>query len=479
MKSPLRRIRLSRFNIRQLLLLTMLIGILLAMIANARRQQPAQAFEAIAFSPDGKRIAIVGEENTQIIRLADKTLLGSVPIGFSGYGGRQVVSFVDDDTVALFSQGNRVAGPACGVYLYSISERKLITKTSIGPWGTVAICPVGFAVRNRANNKLTFQLFAPGAKLVSTNVRTSDDRIWLSESGQWVTCFSDFHQSRGPNMPGPTPSSELLDLTNQKTETFDQPHSDAILAPDGSRILLAGRSGANLLDRKTHAIIWRFELGNRAEDCRFSSDGSLVAIQGTIENNSPNSFRREQFISILNANSGQEILRIDTNDRLRSAFVFSPDGKTIAVADSSDYFRGVQLWDISEGKMTGTVGGSKRIQLLILYPILLLIWTLFWTKSRSAPNQTSDSDTGTEGDVDKDDNKTRSMIGRLFNTGLAVAGFAIICFFSAICFFTMTDAGQFGQLPIWSQSFAVAIVVGACLSGVGLMAWGIHRLGKQ
>ena len=460
-----------RFSIFQMFLLIVLIAVLLAMVVNARRQQPAQAFKAVCFSPDGSRLALGGEENTQIIDVSTGSILGTIPIKTSRTGGPDLLCFVNNDQLAIF--GNRAFDMSADVYIYSVGDGKLDSKMQFDVWNfkdSAVVGAKGFAHRDTTKNVLEFRSYESNNVLASVPVRKSDDRMGLGPSGDVVTLFSGFHQSRMPGMAGPTPSTDVLSIDGV-VKTFAGPHSDAVLSPDGSKILLSGfRKDTQLLDFKSKAVLWTCAEGIDSEGSKFSPDGKRVAIHCKTEALVGQSFQRDQFVVVLDSETGEELLRIDTCDRLNSAFAFSPDGKTLALAQPDEYFRGVELWNVDAGKLFTRRGGSKRVLMLALYPAMVLLWTVFWIRSAQPVRK------GNESMADL--TIPKSKFRRIGYGAMAVSGFLIVCWFSTICFFTMSESGMFGQLPFWNKSIAVVLVTVACLAGVCLLVIGVRRCQK-
>ena len=456
--------RIPRFSIVQMLMLTVLVAILLAMVVNAGQKQPAQAFSNVCFSPSGSRLALAGEENTLFVDVATGYVLATLPIRVSRAGGPDLLSFITEDQLAIV--GHRAFSTEPGVYVCSFNEDKFESKLLFEVPSFkdgVAVGPTGYAIRDSRNNVLEFRTYDSEKAQSSVPIRKSDDRVGLSPAGDAVTLFSGFHKFRGPGMAGPNPLTELVKFDGTTT-TFAGPHSNAVVSPDGSKILLSGfQKGAELVDSTTGEVFWSCPEGLDSEESKFSADGNQVAIHCKKETRVGKSLERDNFVMVLDAETGEEQLRIDTCDRRDSSFAFSPDGKMLALAEPDEYFRGVELWSIDQRKQVMRRGGTRQMT-FVVFPLMILLWTVFWmrTKKASAP-------------VDDADRQRPTRKFRIGYAALAVLGFLVVCFFSTICFFTMSNNGIFAHLPFWNKMMAVVVVITACLGGVCAMVIGTGR----
>ena len=467
---------LPKFGIFRLAMGTMLLAILLAMIVNARRQQPAQRYNAICCSPDGSLIALCGEENTQILDLETGKLKQVVAARTSKYLGSDLVSFLDDGRLAIV--GRDTLSSNSRIFLYDLSNQALASHCGLGANESVAVAPDGFAIASQTTALLEVYTYVPDKCIEVLPLRKSNDRLRINLLGDQFTLFDGFHQSRLPGGTGPTGEAVVVGL-DSKRDTIPGVTSDAIVSPRGSEILVAGPAGAKLLSTATQETLWRWPAGIDAEDSRFSPDGQRVAIQCKTESITPQARTRDYFISVLDVASGEELLRVDVCDRLRSAFQFSNDGGLLIVAQPDEYFRGTEVWDIKTKKLSRRIGGSGLIARVVLYPLFALFWAIVWAAKSAKPQNSA---AAVEAIISDPVESKSTFIRRWLRyrrpvmAVVTLLGFCMFSLFSTICFFTMSQTGAFGQLPVSNQIFATLLVCAACLAGVWIMVVGLRNM---
>ena len=106
-------------------------------------------------------------------------------------------------------------------------------------------------------------------------------------------------------------------------------------SPDGKRLLLTTQAGLTLWDIDGHRIAWD-AAGAEQGHLAFGPDGRLVATGGV-----------ERVIVVRDADDGTVRFRMSGHRSRLHGLAFSPDGRTLASADSEG---SVKFWNVATGQ---------------------------------------------------------------------------------------------------------------------------------
>ncbi len=317
----------------------------------------SDGINAVAFSPDGKTLAI-GRQDGQVSVRHLETDQELPPIE-----GENEVSHL------IFSPGGEILaiGREGGqVQVVDLESNRDISRIAYGlAINSIAFSPDGkaVAIAGENNNVLVWNLdedrelktlrhdqdvnravFSPDGQLLATANEDGTARVWRIDTGQQVDSsqFSDQVKDVVFNSDGETLAAASLDGTitvrdwqaNQTLETLEQgePLQTAVFSPNRNTLATANEDGTvlvwNLQNRQPIASI-----PHEAEGAEmvFSSAGNLLATwsEGTVR--------------VWNLAFNQEVARI-TQDGAIAHVALSPDNQTLAtVADDGT----AQLWHLT------------------------------------------------------------------------------------------------------------------------------------
>ena len=309
---------------------------------------------AVAFSPDGKRLAVAtgagiwiydAKTYREMALLAEHT--GVVRAVAFSPDGRTLASGAQDETVKL--------------------------------WDLKTGHVTTFAGHQRGVESVAF---SPDGKMLAAGTESSTVNLWDAENGQNLVTFKG-HEFRvfsvAFSSDGKTVASgaedntiKLWDVKTKQNIATLTGHKKVILSvafsPDG-RILASGsaddtvklwhvETGQNLHTFKSSDKIFH---GDRVFSVAFSPGGKIVAGGSYFG------------INFWNIETGEEVSVLKGSAAVRfGAIAFSPDGATLASA-SVDRFGGtsgtVMLWDVETGKDLATLHGhTERISAVAFSP---------------------------------------------------------------------------------------------------------------
>ena len=342
-------------------------------------RQPGSGAQAIAFTPDSKRIAVPGPTGTVgIWDLATGRRVGRVAVGRTDVadvlfadGGRTLVASDDGGAVSFVgvATGRRLRPPlsvgdkGAGALALSPDGRLLAAASYDGPivvWDTKTGAPYGspLAADTSPPNGIAFS--PDGRTLVTSHL--SSAVVWNLDGKQMI----------GEPVGGPTDLiSDIAFSPDGKrfaAAEYDKPtvvyetathrpllrihghgRSSAIaFEPNGRRIAVATLDGSmRFFDATTgapagpriapaNAPIWQVA---------FSPDGRLLA--AAVDPNGEAGYqaqRRNGFVELLDTRSGHRVGRIEPRAGTVMAVAFSRDGTLLA---TGSYGHRIDLWDVA------------------------------------------------------------------------------------------------------------------------------------
>jgi WD40 repeat protein len=291
---------------------------------------------AVAFSPDGHRIASTGGLGDNSVRLwnADTGQQAAPPMttepgnqftaAFSRDG--HVLATGDDNTLHLWDAdtGEAIGEPFPGHtdVLRSVTFGADSHHLTTGSWDdTVRLWNFDAALPLTGNSVA----FSPDGQRLATGSDDNDNtvRLWNADIGQAVGATLTEH------------TGEVLSMA---------------FSPDGQRLLsIAEPDRVFIWSPDTGRLISSAVIGRRWRSAAISSDGHTIAVGSD-----------DDTVEVVNADSGQPIatwrpVNVENQDPSSSqveSLAFSPDGHLLATGNSDD--SNVRLWNPDTGQLMGS-----------------------------------------------------------------------------------------------------------------------------
>jgi WD40 repeat protein len=283
----------------------------------------------LAFSPDGRRLAVAGSHlriweassGKELLSLEDPSK-GAVNIAFSP-DGRRLSSLGLDGTVRLWeASGSKplfTIKPGLLLHVAFSPDGRLLALGGLD--GTVHLVEAATGKELRSLKRPQAPFFRDAVSIIGTT------SLAFSPDSQRVVSGD-----------GPFGMVRIWDVATGKQLHSEQRHAKGIsclaFSPDGQRVVSAGQDGFVLLcEAPSGKELFRFR-GEPGpfQSVTFSPDGRLVAHSGN-----------DGTVHILEAAGGKVLRTRKGNSHTLSRVVFSPDGRRLATAGLDGT---VRVWDV-------------------------------------------------------------------------------------------------------------------------------------
>ncbi len=290
---------------------------------------------ATAFTPDGARVAIAGEDRTvHVCETADGAVTATI--------AAPSALAEDDEYVDV------VALSADGAHLVTASGDRMVRLWDIAAGRELAVmehpAPIHFAA------------FSPSGGHLVTSTGDGTLRLFEVPAGREVATISHPDVARAvafsPDGARLVTASEngsvhVWDMTGNRTASLSEPHGkrvyDAEFSPDGTRIATASQDRtARISDAATGRTLLTLAHSAPVAAAAFSADGARI-VTGT-----------DNRALVFDAVSGAELLALEGGDYAVNDAAFNADGSRIVTASSDQT---VRVFDAASGEEIAVLTG--------------------------------------------------------------------------------------------------------------------------
>ncbi len=387
-----------RINIRQMLMLMVLFGLISALVVAIAQRPVRDRPNHLVVSPNGQKVATFSQSgNAVVYDMSDDTavrksrqLVESVPFGFSRFMQQNNVAFADDETLVV-SSFRRFGGKSqTTIWDLHNNETKDLSKSSRPGTDFVSVTSKYLVREDPASNQMLLENIIdsnePNTILpincTKINFSRNVDPVCFSNDTSRVLVVQDVSLQAN--------SSELIlyDVKNKKKIASHQIQSGNLIydysvsiSKDNSIIALRdGNYGLTIFDGQLNRISGPTTMGSfgdRFDQIALSPDGQLLAYSVRYGENSNN-------IRIINTKDQSEVANLKItrswfNFRFEREFQFefSDDGKKLFVTTGSSD-SGLEVWDVASATRLRRVGVVNRFGPGFLYGIGFCIWAGVW-----------------------------------------------------------------------------------------------------
>lgn len=463
-----------RFNLRQVFLLFVLIGIVGGLYSAVLRRPLMFAYDQLDVSPNGNLLLCGSLQGWEVIDLQTggrKYTPSDSGFMFAMMQQRKV-AFCDDDTIGVASGGFPFPGQ---ITQYSISLDEVIGEASVSDFATD---PFNQSIRFDAEliSYLENNAFDPNVSgtlsgpMASLSFFRRSDLSRLRVRLRFPFAVSDVAtNSQGTYAAIGTTGSDvnlIWDLTkNRQVAKWSGSVHQLTYSPDGKHLLVTSEEDFRLMDAASLEVVWAIPMQNgRSRDVAavFSRDGHQLVLG------------RDQGkrYDIVDVRSGKVTASFEAKHKRlansRLPIQFSIDGKFIyTVGRSSD--EGISVVDISTGEIVKTIGRFHRVSLATLFATLFVGWGLGWRYCSAPPLKTGVLAKQVDSVYEFGGNPEKVIGERIRTIKIMMAVGGVIAVLWAV--FPMFYGSMFfpihGSVRICWHSFSLIVGVFALLNGLG------------
>lgn len=365
-----------QFNLKKLILLAAFVALITSLITSLLRTEPNQLYTMVAFSSDGKRIAVQGKRNTQVFECRSEKRLCKFRV-FSDITPEHV-EFADNQHVLTFGFGKSQSGIYRTVRWHDsntgLEVRSLPRMSTIEHFSPARD---GFVYSNNGTKVISYFSRDPHKTdpTVTGNLQASFESI----QGYYHTrpCLHAYYNGTPDELLTNKPS--WAHVTEVKDLAGDQGKNPVVelairtrFNPEGNRFAVENQDVFSMHNRKTGNVLWQ---ANVNEACRtqFSANGKFVGVE---------TYGESPTVHVFDSETGKALMqRVTVRDYMGAPFAISNDG-VLAISRTVESKSGVELWDVYSGKQVGRVGVTLETPNWkgpsVRYSAMFLFWCVLW-----------------------------------------------------------------------------------------------------
>lgn len=290
----------------------------------------SSSLSTLAFSPDGKRLAVSSYDNTAKIwdldslKVRVNTEIVSLSLDFSPDGKRLAIASFDGTAKIWDLDSGKVV---------------LTLEGHAGQLRSVSFSPDGKRLATSANDNMA-KIWDLGTSNALGQISKAALTFEEYNFGNMTVDFSPDGKRLATNSSDTT---KIRDLTSGKVifSLVNNSYSGIafpLFSPDGKWLAIGSQNGAKIWDLETGKLIFTLQGDNPLNDyvisLAFSPDGKWLATGS------------QHGAKIWDLESGKAALTLESDNSVMSV-AFSPDGNRLATSSNSWDFRGTKIWAIS------------------------------------------------------------------------------------------------------------------------------------
>ena len=353
------------FTIKHILLVAVLIGIMAALISAARQSEPDQTYQSIAFSPDGKHLAVLGTRSTQIFDVSTGRKIARLNLFSTGFPDH--VEFVDNETLFLVSWGTDGSVRHAARW-FRWRSGNLLRKLDVDPtYQHFATARGGFVFSDNSTSRTDFYLKdVDQAQSLTSLLGYLDPSLFHVGLGRH---FNGTPNDLDLSLPAWTISTKVEDFENEKKLTpLIELAAQTKISPDGKFFVMEMTHSYSYHQESDGKTIWKEDIGYPTNSA-FSPDGKFVSIEDRWG---------ERKIVVFECESGKRIKEFDLDHQFGAPITFSDQGM-VAVCTHQTSSTGIEIWDLNSSTRIRTVGATNSEQESLRFSAFYTLWLLIWS----------------------------------------------------------------------------------------------------